>query len=79
MIKTIMPKHGTSIYDESWTVVLGIVIGTSKHYMFDMEKKETYYKILIQNSPPIDRHANSIYSIDTPDSVIMEKENELPF
>lgn len=79
MIKTTMPKHGTDLFDETRTVVVGIILESTRHYTFDLEKKEIYYKILIQNAPPVTRYHAAVYPIDTPDEYIIEKENELPF
>lgn len=79
LIKTIVPKHGTNIYDASWIVAIGIILESNQYFSFDLEKKETYYKILIQNAAPTERHSGAIYPIDTPDEYIIEKENEIPF
>lgn len=79
LIKTIAPKELTSIYDDSWCVVLGLIIEKTQYYTFNTDKKENYYKILIQNLGVVERIYTSIYSLDTPDEHIIEKENALPF
>lgn len=79
LIKTIAPKELTSIYDESWRVVLGLIIEKTQYYTFNTDKKENYYKILIQNLGVVERIYTSIYPLDTPDKVILDKENEIPF
>lgn len=80
VIKTIIPQRNFKFPHQSdWIVAIGIILEPINLYSFGTEKFETHYRILIQNAGVVERHPHSIYPLDTPDKLIIDKENELPF